>query len=73
MYTCQYEGFHMGQSSGALLKDVAVFQRCSSIEVSGHVYLCMCIITCNGIGNCMYVFPSVAEFVGYNHECVVSL
>ena len=34
MYTCQCEGFQMGQSSGVLLKEVAVFQRCPLIEVS---------------------------------------
>ena len=34
MYTCQCEGCQMGQSSGVLLKEVAAFWRCPSIEVS---------------------------------------
>ena len=33
MYTCQCDGFQMGQSSGVLLKEVSAFQRCPLIEV----------------------------------------
>ena len=33
MYTCQYEGFQMGRSSGVLLKEVAGFHRCPFAEV----------------------------------------
>ena len=28
MYTCQCEGCQLGQSNGAMLKEVAAFQRC---------------------------------------------
>ena len=34
MNMCQCEGCQMGQSSGVLLKEVAVFQRCLMMEVS---------------------------------------
>ena len=34
MYTCQCKGWQEGQSSGVLLKEVALFLRCPLIEVS---------------------------------------
>ena len=33
MYTYQCKGCQVVQSSGVLLKEVAVFQRCPSVEV----------------------------------------
>ena len=34
MYVCQLKGCKMGQSSGVLLKEVAVFQKCPLMKVS---------------------------------------
>ena len=33
MYTCQCEGYRIGQSNGVLLKEVAAFQRCPLTKV----------------------------------------
>ena len=34
MYACQCEGFHMGQSSGVLLKEVAACQSAYTMEAA---------------------------------------
>ena len=39
MYTSQFEGCQMGQSSGVLLKEVSAFRRCPLIEVSLYVLI----------------------------------
>ena len=36
MYTCQCEGFQMGQSSGVLLKEVAGFHRFPFLLLKFH-------------------------------------
>ena len=33
MYTCQCEGFQMGQSNDVLFKEVSTFQSCPLIEI----------------------------------------
>jgi hypothetical protein len=38
MYNCQCKGCQNGQNNGVLIKKVAAFQRCSSLEVPCILY-----------------------------------